>query len=67
MAKEENNKTVEERIAALEAEIKKLKKRGGGMLSSSDFRRRVIFKRNAEDESWRKIEGLFRKRDWGKC
>lgn len=64
MAKEENSKTVEERIAALEAEIKKLKKRGGGMLSSSDFRRRVIFKRNAEDESWRKIEGLFRKRDW---
>ena len=64
MAKEENSKTVEERVAALEAEIKKLKKRGGGMLSSSDFRKRVIFKRNAEDESWRKIEGLFRKRDW---
>ncbi len=65
MAKAENEKNPEERMAALEAEVKELKKRGGGMLSSYDFRERVIFKKDPEDEQYAKIEVMFQKRDWG--
>lgn len=60
----EDKKTPEERIADLEKQVEKLKKRGGGMLSSNDFRKRVIFKRNDDDESYAKIEAWFRKREW---
>lgn len=48
MAKEENNKTSEERIAALEAEVNKLKKRGG-ILSGGHIRERVLTGKDADE------------------
>lgn len=60
----EDKKTPEERIAALETQVETLEKRGGGMLSSNDFRKRVIFKRNGDDEIYAKIEVRFGKREW---
>ena len=63
MAKGENSKTVEERIAALETEIKELKKRGGGMLSSADFRTRIVHKER-KDCDYEKMKKAFLERDW---
>ncbi len=60
MAKEENNKTPEERIAALEEEVKKLKKRGG-ILSGGHIRDRVLTNGHAE-----KYLEYFEKRQWEK-
>ncbi|HLB73822.1 MAG TPA: hypothetical protein VJJ98_07370 [Sedimentisphaerales bacterium] len=64
MAKTGDGKSLEERVGELEKKTEELSRRGGGMLSSADFRRRVIYKRSAEDEQYTKIESLFQKRDW---
>lgn len=64
MTEDKNIKTPDERIDKLEKKVQELSERGGGMLSSSDFRKRVIFRRNDDDESYAKIEAWFRKRDW---
>ena len=61
MAEDKNSKTPEEKIAELEKEVKELKKRGGGMLSSADIRRFVITR---EYKDYAKMKELFEKRDW---
>lgn len=58
MAEAGNKKNPEERLAALEAEVKKLKKRGGGMLSSANFRKYVI------TEDIPRMKQLFIERKW---
>jgi deoxycytidine triphosphate deaminase len=63
MAKGENNKTLEERIAALETEVENVKKRGGGMLSSADFRNRVVHK-ESKDCDYSQMMQAFLTRDW---
>ena len=65
MGKTENNKTLEERIAALEEETKKRKEHKGGMLSSKDFRDLVIT-REKDKDNYAVLQTAFTERDWNK-
>jgi len=68
MSRAENNKTLEERVAVLEAKIKELPTRTGGMLSSKDFKQFLIMREKYTNEpgEFDKQCDAFRKREWSK-
>jgi len=67
MVQNTKEKTIEDKLDDLEKQIEELKKRGAGMLSSKDFRERVITeKKEKYKEKYIEIKNAFFERDWNK-
>ena len=64
MAKEENRKTAEQRITDLEKKVQELSERTGGMLSSKDFERLVIIKKEENKKDFQDQKEAFFERKW---
>jgi deoxycytidine triphosphate deaminase len=65
MPGQENDKGLNERIEKLEKQVQDLSSRSGGMLSSTDFRRLVIYK-GKEKTDYADFNNAFLTRDWKK-
>ncbi len=63
MSDNKTYKQLEEELRSLKATVGKLEKRGGGMLSSRDFTKRVVRKEKSKKD-YEKLRNAFYERNW---